>query len=382
MNAPTTTTAPTTATRSPSGPPRTALRARDVADLAVASGYPCISVLVPTEPAPRMTPADQDRLRSLVGDVDHQLHEQGVTSRPHLLRKLLGQVRRAAAQPTDRALAIYVSLAVSRTFRLPERVEPRAVVEPTFATRPLVSALQRMPPHVVLVLHPTCAHLYAAADGGLRPVRQHDPFRGARRIGLPRAGDPNPAVVRDEQARAYLREVDRMLGDYRAEHPSPLVLGGEPRLVDLFCEVSRNLERLAGRILPPDGASVLDLALAGAEAVESYLRTRSEDALHQLDRALRDRPHDVASGIERCWHSLHRRVPGMLLVEEGFVCPGTPWRPASAGSAGSRGSSETGEVHDLVDDLMEEVVLRGGQLALVRDGALTGHQRIALIGRR
>jgi hypothetical protein len=38
-------------------------------------------------------------------------------------------------------------------------------------------------------------------------------------------------------------------------------------------------------------------------------------------------------------------------------------------------------VHDLVDDLMEEVVLRGGQLALVRDGELAGHDRIALISR-
>lgn len=40
-----------------------ALRARDVTELAVASGYPCISVLLPTQPADRMASPDQGGCR-------------------------------------------------------------------------------------------------------------------------------------------------------------------------------------------------------------------------------------------------------------------------------------------------------------------------------
>ncbi|GAA2143988.1 hypothetical protein GCM10009844_17010 [Nocardioides koreensis] len=347
------------ATPSSFAPAPIALRARDVADLAVSTGYPCISVLLPTEPARRMTPADLGRLQALVAEVDQELQEHGVTSRARLLRKLADQMRRSAAQPTYRALAIYVSLAVSRAFRLPQPVPSRVVVEPTFATRALVSALHRMPPHVVLDLQPTGADLYAAADGGLRPVGRCTP----------------------ERTSAHLREVDRMLGDYRAEHPGPLVLAGSPHLLDHFCGLSRNLDRLAGRVAPGDQQTVLDLALASAEAVESYLRTRREDALDQLDHALRHRPVDVASGIDRCWRSLQVRAPGMLLVEEGYTSPGASRELSGAGSGTRRGEAGAGLVHDLVDDLMEQVVLRGGQLALVRDGELTAHDRIALISR-
>ncbi len=72
------------------------------------------------------------------------------------------------------------------------------MVERTFATRPLVSALHPHASTRVLVLHPTCAHLYAAADGGLHPVGQVDPFRAQRTYQAPRPGDPartRPAAI-------------------------------------------------------------------------------------------------------------------------------------------------------------------------------------------
>jgi hypothetical protein len=68
----------------------------------------------------------------------------------------------------------------------------------------------------------------------------------------------------------------------------------------------------------------------------------------------------------------------MLLVEENFISPGASLRGRSIAS----GASEQAEVHDLVDDLMEQVILLGGQLALVADGDLMAHDRIALVLRR
>lgn len=354
-----------------------ALRARDVADLTVTAGFPCISVVLPTRPAPRMTSGDFERLNPLIAAVDHTLREQGVISRNRLMEKLREEVRRVANQPTDKALAIYVSLAVARSFRLPQPVEARVVVERTFATRPLVSALHRMPPHVVLVLHPTCAHLYAAADGGLHPVGQVDPFRGSGPIKLPGPGDPGADEARSDLNDSYLRAVDRMLGDYRAEHPSPLVLAGSPRLLDRFCGVSRHLERLAGRVGTGQEDTALDLALACTETIEEYLRNRRQDALGQLTQALRARPADVAAGMENCWRTVQSRAPGMLLVEESFISPGI----AVVGSSGTTTEVVTEEVHDLVDDLIEQVILRGGQIALVPDGDLESHSRVALISR-
>lgn len=353
-----------------------ALRAKDVAELTAASGYPCISLLLPTQPAPRLTPADFDQLHQLIGEVNRALLEQDVKGREHLVVKLTAEAQRAATQPADRALAIYVSSALTRSFRLPQTVEPRAVVERTFATRSLISALHRMPPHVVLVLHSTCAHLYAAADGGLHPVKEVDPFRGSGPIRLPAPGDLDADEARQELDRSYLQAVDRMLGDYRAEHPSPLVLAGSPHLVERFCAVSSNLERLAGRVATTEEDTAFDLVLACTWAIDEYLKNRREEALAQLSQALTARPGDVATGIETCWRRLQTAPPQMLLVEDGFVSPGLSTHDIA--QSPQRGA---GDVHDLVDDLIEQVILRGGQLALVRQGDLHAHGRIALISR-
>jgi Bacterial archaeo-eukaryotic release factor family 3 len=291
--------------------------------------------------------------------------------------RLSAEAQRAATQPADHALAIYVSPALTRSFRLPQSVEPRAVVERTFATRPLISALHRMPPHVVLVLHATCAHLYAAADGGLHPVNEVDPFRGHGRIRLPAPGDPDADEVRRDLNMSYLQAVDRMLGDYRAEHPSPLVLAGSPRLLDRFCAMSSNLERLAGRLATGEEGTALDLVMACTWAIDEYLKNRREEAIEQLAQALRARPGDVATGIDACWRTLASDPPQMLLVEDSFVSPGL----AIEGSSREAARAGVSDVHDLVDDLIEQVILHGGQFALVRDGDLESHGRVALISR-
>ena len=73
----------------------------------------------------------------------------------------------------------------------------------------------------------------------------------------------------------------------------------------------------------------------------------------------------------------------MLLVEESFISPGTHRpMPVTEGASGSTNRQADRYVHDLVDDLMEQVILHGGQLALVRDGDLDEHERVALISRR
>ena len=143
------------------------LRWQDVAQLATTSGYPCVSVLMPTTPGARMSEEDIARLAALVGEVRSALGSLGLLSGSRLFSDLEELAAMAGRAPTGRGLALYVSRAVQRLISVPVPVERRAVIEPTFATRDLVRALHLTPPHLLVTLQSGRATIHRAQGGTL-----------------------------------------------------------------------------------------------------------------------------------------------------------------------------------------------------------------------
>ena len=340
-------------------------RERDVAILTGARGYPCLSIVLPTRPASRMVIGDVRRLRALVGQVSAQLDEHHVAKRGPLMRRLEELAAQAVISPTDRGLVLCVNQAISRSFVIPVAVVAKAVVEPTFATRDLLRALHRTPPHLVLVLHGSGADLYRSTGGRVTELDRVPMLPRGTGGWRPDADDD----ALDHDLAAYLARVDGMLGERRQEHPSPLVLAGSPYLVRRFTASSRHLGRLAGVVGMRRTENLSWMFASASLLLDQYLASRRTDALTTLREATRSTPDLVCEGIEDCWHGVHARRPRFLLVEEGFVSPGA--------ADGDEGRADPR--HDLVDDLIELVIDRGGLLAFVRAGELASSGRVALV---
>ena len=353
-------------------PRRGPLRWRTIADLTVAPGYPCISVLVPTTPAPRMLDADRHLMTALVDQAEAELDSHALPARGRLITKLQDLAHQVADEPTESGRALYVSLAIRRTFSLPISVTPRAVVEPTFVTRDLMRALHATPTHLILTLHPQSAHLFHAQGMTMTPVAS---------ITMSTDPAPNLATAQDPTLATdtFLAEVDYQLGQHRLTFPSPLVLAGPEAFLATFKEHSSHLERLAGQLDTARYPTPADILRGSSIALEEYLISRQHSALALVRETLDRDPQRVATGIEAAWLECHRRPPLMLAVETSFTVPGqhsdTPLTQRDDTNRASR-------VHDLVDDLIEIVIHGGGLIALVDDGALGEHQHIALVSRR
>lgn len=115
-------------------------------------------------------------------------------------------------------------------------------------------------------------------------------------------------------------------------------------------------------------------------AMDQYLLSREAEALATLYRARASNPGAVVGGAVRCWEALHGGRPTMLVVEEGFFFPVR----VTAGGVRPVGTAEetvpaADHVHDLVDDLVEMVIERGGRVAFTKDGVLERYGRIALL---
>ena len=338
--------------------------------LMTARGYPLVSLLMPTVPAARMVPEDVARLRRLVDDAGGRLVGAAPSADLDAVSRRLGDlVAQAADLPTGDAVALYASAHHAQGVRLPLPVQERVVVDPTYATRDLVRVLHRTPRHVLLLLGAGEARLFEGVGGTLTPAAD---------ASFPLASDrPSRSEGRRQGApdREFLRSVDRALTAYLGDHPAPLVLAGPPRVLATYRGMSRNLGRLAGTITGNRGNAPLTVLQERIRPVlDAYLHSRQDEALELLER--RSRSGRVVSGIRAAWTSAGAERPEMLAVEDGLSLPG---RLSDDGELVPTTDLHRHDVlDDAVDELIERVLVRGGWVALVDDGALSAHDGVAL----
>jgi hypothetical protein len=352
------------------------LSARDVATLVESAGWPSVTLVLDTTVADRMTQRDAARLSELVDEAGRRLAARSTPQRSDLMSGLRAVVRDAARKPTAHGIAVFVNRTVQRAYRLPGPVAAQAVVEETFRTRDLLQTLHRTPPHLLLVLEPTFAQLYRVYADTLLPLSEQGfPVQ----LAAPTQGWlPSGDDLLDD----LIVTVDRALAAARDRYPAPVIVAGHPEPVTRLVRRSRNLHRLAGVLTGPELGTLPHLYLAARASLEEYLASRQDEALLLLEERLRDQSASVHGGIESAWReAAGPHVPEMLLVEAGYHFP------AVVDSRGVRRldwlrapeAAPEGSHTDLVDDLIELVIERGGWVAFAADGALEAHGRVALV---
>ncbi|MGF1661459.1 MAG: hypothetical protein ACFCVG_03140 [Kineosporiaceae bacterium] len=360
-------------------PARRGLTAAQVFELQTHRGYPSVSVLLTTTPAPRMTARDRTTLDALVAQAVARLATEPQPVAPEVAAALHDMATAAAGDATTHGLALYASEHRSDRVPLPVGVRDRVVVDPTFATRDLVRALHRTPRHLVLLLSSRDARLFEGGGGALRPVVGSGfPMRRVpaddTRV---RAGDP----AEDP----FLRRVHQALATYQQLRPAPVVLVGAQRILAAFSERADSSRRLAGSVVAGrvpvnlQAARLAELAERTASVLTEHLRSRRSEALALLEKRVgQDR---VAAGLAAAWQAARHGRPEMLAVEEGLFQPvrlrdgGDVLEPATD-------VEHPDVVDDIVDELIEAVLIRGGWVALMPDESLVTHGGVALTLRR
>jgi hypothetical protein len=351
--------------------------AAEVVALQQVRDFPCVSLLMSTTPAPQMMLTDQTRLEDLRDQAVLRLRRLAarapVSGLIAQLNRLTSQVKQ---EQSSHGLALFVSGGAARAVRLGVPAVNRVVLDATFATRDLVLSLQRTPRHVVLLLGWKEARLFEAVNGVLSPAgTTRFPLRASRRrpVSTSQREDSEAALA------SFLAAVDAQLGTYRRLHPSPLVLVGPVEVLATFIGLAQHVSRLAGTLLGDFADADLDeLAALTRPVIRRYLASREQEALELL--AVRTAERRVASGMEASWLSARTEQPEMLAVEEGLFYPAR-LSPDGHSIALDPDVDEPGVIDDAVDELVEHVLLRGGWVAFVGDGALARHQGVALTRR-
>lgn len=356
----------------------------DLVRLQCADGYPMVSVLMTCTPGATMAPHDRVRLGRLVDQVTRRLarelrpSEVQAVVRP--LRELLAD---AVDEPMGRGLALFAGGAEVEAFRLPEPVDERVVVDPTYATRDIARALARHPAYRLLVLGGGRARLLVGA--GRQLVEQVDgPFPLVVEDVRPVADRRGHLLEAERTHRdhrrwdAFLRAVDDGLMSMSSLVSLPLVVAAAEPLAGRFRRIST--DPVEG-VLPGNHvrAGAGRLAELSRPVVERYLDLQVAGHLAELRTATNRRR--AAYGMGDVWRAASDGEVRTLLVEEDFTYPA---RPAPDGRSVVRAldAEHPDVLDDAVDEVIELVARQGGRAVFVRPGELAGSRIAAITTRR
>jgi len=363
---------------------------------------PCISLYMPTHRSHPENQQDPIRYRNMLRSLETSLSEKYDKREVQTLLEKFERIAKDAQFWNHRTegLAIFASSEMFQIFDLQRSVKELLVVADSFHTKPLLRQLQSADRFQVLSVNRHTAKLYEGNRDGLDEIELAD---GVPRtledalgdeltephltVGSYGGGLGGPAMHHGHGQKKDEVDLDnerffRVIAAALLEHHSrpsglPMILAALPEHHSLFRKVSRNPFLLdEGIEMDPQGISMERLRAEAWRLMEPKYKARLASLVAEFQEAqskqlgaadLTDVAQALVAGrIRMLLVEADRQIPGKLDVATGrieFTNLGNP------------------DVDDLLDDLAEQTLKRGGDVVIVPADQMPTHSGLAAIFR-
>lgn len=349
----------------------------DLKELQALTKVPALSILLPTHRTSPDNKQDPIVVKNLVSEATDRLSEEFSPRELEPLLKNLDQLVNDIdyAYALD-GLALFVAHDFAKKFYLPFTVPKRVIIDQSFATRDLVYGLHRAQRYWVMLLSQNASRLLSGTGETLEEVNNQDfPLQmegpGATTV-LPDSAD---SAYMDDRHRRFFQSVDRAFTAYAEDDSLPIIVGGVVRQIAFFQEVSQYTSQIVGTITGNfDSATEAELLPQVWPFVQKVRAQQRADALAALDTAMGEKK--VSTALDEIWQLANQGRGQLLLVESGYHVPGVVDDQGGLQIVEAKGGTEV--MDDVIDEIIEVVLAKGGEVMLLEDGAIANHNRIAL----
>ncbi|MBI5434831.1 MAG: hypothetical protein HZA52_18505 [Planctomycetes bacterium] len=363
--------------------------------LLTAHPAPCVSVFMPTERGPRASDLNRVRYEHLLQRARNDMHP---FYSPRDIDPVLEPLTRLPGSELWDAQHAGVAAFASRKFhlhfQLTDPPEELVIVGDSFHVRPLLAQLQTNRHYFLLNLNQKHAQLYRGTRRGLVPVALHGvafevAFVSKERertstqhsggagfgIGI-HHGQQGGDVGQREELQQYFREIDRAMQRELAFEKAPMVLAAPRELHTTYRMLSRYAhiaeEALHGNF---DSATPSELHEKAWPIVQRELAVREGHLLDDFDSlAAHGRASADLAESARC--AMQGRVRELFLADGEHV-----WGRLDRDNGSIQLAIEGGLVKgdDLLDDIAEAVLARGGEVLALERSRMPGRAQAAAL---
>lgn len=342
----------------------------------------CVTITMKTHRTRPENEKDAIRLRSLVQDVEKRLHEDYEL---RFARAVMEKVE-AAADSIDHhhnqeGLVIFVNDEdISEVVRVPIALENRIIVDPTFATRPLVRAMHQDAAYYVLVLDRRKARLLEAYNdqfvnemAGEFPIENTDNYSTDKHKLSMNKGT-------DNLIETFFNGVDKEVLKVIHQNPKPMLICTEERNYYHYRKIADKREVIIGHLnknrMDEKAGHIIKDAWP---IVKDYNQKKNDDRINELRQAVNS--GQFMSDYNDIWRAIRMGRGRTLFVQEGLFQPAKITEDDRLELVDEDRTTEKGVIDDIIDDMIEENLRYGGDNVFLSEGELDDFQGLALVTR-
>lgn len=342
-------------------------------------GEGCVTVILNTHRTRPDNDKDPIVLKKLLGEAENRLHgalNRGIAS--GIMDRLNEMAAKIDHSHNLEGLVLFANPEFQAFTRLPVPVEDRVVIDRTFATRDLIRALHRESGYYVLVLSRRKARLLEAYSdkmlhefGGDFPMDEYlyatDKLKLSTRKG------------QDNLIEEFFNRVDKAVWESTKDDPKPLVVATETRNFDHYLKITDRKEHIVGHInRNRDDEAGHHIVRDAWQEVHTMIENRNRERLDELREAGGN--NRVLTDYNDLWQAIEQGRGKTLFVQEGHFQPaiqvGDRVQIADGNNTGNPGYLE-----DLLDELIERTLSRGGDIVFAYKEELGPYAPAALVTR-
>jgi hypothetical protein len=344
--------------------------------------YPLVSILMPANKKNTDGQQTKIRLKNLIQKANKRLHEEFNGHVKELQDKLENVVNEINYEGKVDSFAIFIGKDHKFIYDLPFPVEERVIVDTTFATRDLVFALNRSRQYYILLLSDKICRLFEGSRNNFIEVKQNG-FPIKNKVleeynnGMEHINEklmPNLEIRKN-----FFRETDANLRKIDSVALKPFVLIGVDRNISLYKEVSKYNGKILAEVNGNyERMTIPEISKKVWPEAKKYFAQERANVLKELEEA--EGRQGMAFGAEQCWKMAKEGRGKTLLVEINYSYSANP---DALGYELTKATNHKGSgvIDDAVDELIELVISKGGDVIFYENGALEKYNHIALIAR-
>lgn len=365
----------------------------DIKKLQEHQGYPSVTILIPTHKKMPERMQDPIRVKNLISQAtDRLLQEFEKSDVLNIIRAIDELAQSIDYTKVLNGLAFFVNNNFAKLYNLPFDINEKVVIDTNFSTRDIVKALNKVTNYWVISLSQKPARLFKGTGNTLEeiidPIELQQNMKGFpfqwnydvtsdREILALDSGDLD-SVYLSEQLTHFMHQVDNLLEKYVSANKWPIILLGVEKNRAYYTKITKYKGQIVGEAEGDfSRIPVQEIAKVTEPLINNYLKNQEENILKLFKESVSNK--NTAFGIKKVWQEAQNGRVNILLIDENFSMPGSINSDNPDLIVLAENESIPGISDDLINDLIEIVIAKGGKVIFVKPNSLEEFEHVAAI---